>query len=223
MKRIILILSLTFLSIIGGRSQNGNRSQVGITGGYSATWYNLSKNSDIWGNSFGPGSSFHAGVSFKIPINNNFVIQPQALLAARSLREVGKNNYAPYDYKSSVAYIDFPVQLQFRWPMSFKSCCFFFVEPFAGVGISDKITGYYRAGDVEFVYGYPSFKASGLASFEYGLGAGIGYEWKRLQVEIKYDWCLNKYGSDTEAKAGIEEPLWNSRCSGLLFSLTFWI
>ena len=60
-----------------------------------------------------------------------------------------------------------PVQFQYNPITSIDSRLFVFVEPFVGVGLGNKMSGYYMEDDIGMRYGdgyseTPSFKESGL-------------------------------------------------------------
>ena len=120
-----------------------------------------------------------------------------------------------------------PVQFQYNPISSIDSRLFVFVEPFVGVGLGNKMSGYYMEDDIGMRYGdgyseTPSFKESGLSRFEYGAGLGAGFEWKRIQLQLKYDWNFNNLGDDNTRWA-IEYSAWNSHCKSIFLSLILWL
>ncbi|MBR5397094.1 MAG: PorT family protein [Bacteroidales bacterium] len=201
---------------------------VGLTGGYSVEWFKFTQPSRYFGSYFGPGSSYHTGISIKIPVNEGITIQPQALLVPRQFKAKGNHSDATrYDYSFSATYIDMLVQFQYNPITSIDSRLFVFVEPFVGVGLGNKMSGYYMEDDIGMRYGdgyseTPSFKESGLSRFEYGAGLGAGFEWKRIQLQLKYDWNFNNLGDDNTRWA-IEYSAWNSHCKSIFLSLILWL
>lgn len=116
----------------------------------------------------GPLTQYHAGLTYRARLPMGFSIQPSLLYHAKGSR----TSLAGVELDTKVGYLELPVS--FQWgPDLILFRPFVDVTPFAGYAVK------------------PS---SGFDRWEYGVGAGLGFDIWRFQFITRYNWGSNFRG-----------------------------
>ena len=201
-KRNIIFL-LGFIAIAGSiNAQVRPGVKVGYNlGGVMATLpENVSKTPFVTGNpdNFSMRSGFQAGLIADCPINGAFSIQPGARFAMqgfsdeyRSGGETGKKVVRNF----SLFYLQIPIYAQYRLNVAEETNLLFQAGPYAGFGLFGR-QSYSSGGKTPNGFSDKHKKIAFDEDFnkilDYGLSAGVGVEFYRMQLVAAYDFGLNQ-------------------------------
>lgn len=186
MKRIVPLVTALMLSVPAS-------ARFGITGGLTTT-----QTKNIF-SELKTATSFHAGITFDVPLVLGFEIQPSLIYnqSGKSLVSVTSGS----DYKTG--YLELPLQLQWGINLGKVIRPYIFAEPFVGYLIHANVKN--AAGNWE--------KVSDLSAFNrwaYGIGLGAGIKlFEHLQVSARYYWNLEK------PFANLKENITKEKCKGV--------
>lgn len=147
----------------------GQTIEPGLHVGVTATTFSGDSNTD-----FGYRASFGAGVSFGIPVTTNLLLQPEIRYAAKGGRS-DSGTIEGYDgelrIKSTVAYLEIPVLLVYRFDRGRTMQPRIFAGPYVGRRLDATI-------EWEPVSGGPrqSDSDDSVVEYDYGVVGGAGLE-----------------------------------------------
>ncbi|WP_299179667.1 porin family protein [uncultured Chryseobacterium sp.] len=189
MKKILLVSALS-LSALSFAQIDLSSTRFGITAGGN---YSRVKNAH---NPSGPRYAFQAGALALIPIgrDNQFFLQPEVLYYGAGETGKHKDSKGMDGYNAVYANNYLSVPVYFKGYFSEAESEFFgMVGPRFNFLLSQDVKNapatrpYY---DPDYVAGseYPSGLSGKAASFNFAVGLGIGYSYKRqLELTLKYD------------------------------------
>lgn len=128
------------------------------------------------------------GVAYKLNLANGFSLQPELLY---NVKGAGLGYYMAgtrIDYlENTVGYMELPLMI--AWGQDYDWYrTFFYVQPYMGFGVNCKST---YIGTSTTKTRENKWDAQNLSRFEYGLGVGVGFEYRRYQIRAQYS---NNFG-----------------------------
>ncbi|MDO4496769.1 MAG: porin family protein [Bacteroidales bacterium] len=179
MKRILLLLifSLAVLSAIA-QQKVPREWDFGVVGGTNMSTYN-----------FYPkvtqkmGSGMTAGVAVRYIEEKFFGIEAELLYTQRTMTDEYDEDHPDYKFSRTLSYIELPVQAHIYFNLGKKSEIAVDLGPKIGVYLSDKISSnldesFYEEYAWRFPHGYQHHLMDVSKKFDYGIQAGLGYEFK---------------------------------------------
>lgn len=200
--------------------------QFGITVGSGVSSAVFSETNNKNSDSFGYKSNlipvFKAGILTAIPIKNSFAIQPQIIISQKGVQSKNWVFDSDINYKLTSWFLEFPVQLQYRYHLD-KCILIGFVEPFIGCCVINRLKYYSHIGDVILDRNdIVSSKEEHLEPFEYGTGMGASLLFDRIGVSILNTWNLNPIGNnDNNDYPGINKALTKASYYGISVSFSY--
>ena len=181
MKKIFFagVLSLLFASA------SFAQVKLGVTAGLNASNV-IEENNE--GSKYKAG--FQAGLVADFGITENFSIIPELLFSQRG----GKDEISEEGYKMSSSttlnYLQLPVNFAYKFNVGYGSKLFIFAGPYAGYALSGKRKVDLKlgngtdsgSGDIKF-----GSKEDEVKPFDFGLNAGIGYEYEKVFFKLQWN------------------------------------
>ena len=206
---VVLIATTSFLG-------NAQKSTAIIKAGLNLANVSVNKNGDV--DDSKTLTSFHVGLAGDIALTSFLSFQPGILFTGKGAKtEVGSSSDATY-YKatSNPYYIEVPVNLVFKVPMTKDSKFFVGAGPYLGIGVAgkNKVEGKYLgvafnsensikfSNDDPTTLNYEEGAGFGIMRrFDYGLNGTAGLEGKSMLFSVNYGLGLAKLqsGSDNSA------------------------
>ncbi len=216
-KKNLVITSLALLITVGAISQGRTRRTESfiVKGGVNLANISVTDNGRV--DESNQLTSFHAGFAIDFPIVPGLSIQPGLLYTGKGAKtrvgQPGDNFY--YKATSNPMYLELPVNLVAKIPLTQTSNFYVGAGPYAAMGITGKnkvetsvlgVTSYSNS-DIKYSnddpttaqeenYGYGKLKR-----FDYGLNAQAGFEFARFVVGANYGYGLTKINSGTNNNA----------------------
>jgi len=197
-KRLFLVLLVAALTASYAQAQ----TKFGLRAGFNMTnFYQLNDKGDIMGLEYKPG--YQIGVVADFPYLEGNSFQPGIIFATQGakseityLRQKGKVEY-------NLNYIQIPMNFQYRKDLG-KAKYLLQGGPYLGYGISGEIKVEVSDGK-ELISNSEKIKfGSGddadFGAFDFGFGAGVGFQIGNLQTVIGGNYGLVKLNKDTKAK-----------------------
>lgn len=173
--------------------------KLGVVGGFTSSSLKI-KEIDIK-----KTAGFHAGLTYYQPVALGFAVQPSLLYNVK-----GETiDAALINAKSSLGYLELPVQLQYGIDLIVAKP-YLFVEPFVGYALNGKVND-------------TKFDLSKLKTrLEYGLGVGGGIMvLNHLQVSLKYYWNFEDCSLNNFIGTAASHIKERSSFDGLIVSAAF--
>ena len=146
---------------------------------------------------------FHFGILADLPITDGFSFEPGLLLMTKGTRAEEEESYqgmvAKYEAKVNLYYLDIPLNLKLSFDAG-SAKIFGTFGPYIGMGISGKsIYTFSENGDSEteeedIEWG----NDKDLKRLDWGLGAGAGVEFGKLQLGLSYALGLANISAESE-------------------------
>lgn len=192
----IMAVALLLLVGAGASAQTIGSMRLGVIGGFTSS----DSNADIFKTS--SYSLYHAGVTFECPIAGGFAIQPSILYQVKgaTLNNVydfdgGLVPHIPVGLDTKVGYVEVPVQIQWG-PDLLAFRPYVFAEPFVGFGVNT--SGRFSIEDIS-LEDVNDFRNAAIQRLEYGVAAGLGFEFSRFQISGRYFWNMGSLYNETGA------------------------
>jgi hypothetical protein len=176
MKKIFLTLILC--SIAGAMFAQG--AKFGVTAGLNVSNITSKQGSISVTQDWKPG--FQAGIFMDCGLSENFSIIPELLFSQRgcksdnSLRDVDMSN------STTLNYVQLPINLAYKFDVSYGQKLFPFVGVYAGYGISGKWKTGESSSDIKFGSADDEMKA-----LDFGANVGLGYQFERIVFKVQYN------------------------------------
>lgn len=196
--RFLRIMAVALLLLVGAgaSAQTIGSMRLGVIGGFTSS----DSNADIFKTS--SYSLYHAGVTFECPIAGGFAIQPSILYQVKgaTLNNVydfdgGLVPHIPVGLDTKVGYVEVPVQIQWG-PDLLAFRPYVFAEPFVGFGVNTSSRFSIEDISLEDVN---DFRNAAIQRLEYGVAAGLGFEFSRFQISGRYFWNMGSLYNETGA------------------------
>lgn len=132
----------------------------------------------------GTMTQYHAGITYRARLPHGFSIQPSLVYQVKGAKTVTDG----VDSNTRIGYLELPVS--FQWgPDLILFRPFVDVTPFVGYGLNNKFWST-AAGEVYNSWG-------GVSRWEYGIGAGLGFDIWKFQLIARYNWNLGSLSLDS--------------------------
>lgn len=162
-------------------------------------------------------TSFNVGIGYDIPFTENFSFQPGLMYTGKGAKthvgQAGSNFY--YTATSNPMYLELPLNLVVKIPLTQTSKFYIGAGPYAAMGIAGKnkfdsyTLGVHRYSSENIVYSNDNPTTSQeenygygkLKKFDYGVNALAGFEFTRFTLGANYGYGLVKINSGTDNNA----------------------
>ena len=199
-----------------GLTTNAQKASAIIKAGLNLANVSVNKDGDV--DDSKTLTSFHVGLTGDIALTSFLSFQPGILFTGKGAKtEVGNSSDATY-YKavSNPYYIEVPVNMVFKVPMSKEAKFFVGAGPYLGIGVAgkNKVEGKYLGvafdseSDIDFSNDDPTTlnfeEGAGfgiMRRFDYGLNGIAGLEGKSILFSVNYGLGLAKLQSGTDNSA----------------------
>lgn len=181
MKRLILLGTLCLMGVFASLKADA-QCNFGVIGG--ATFSSLEEKNTC-------ATYYHAGLTLKFDLPAGFSIQPSLLYNVKGAQFQDMTLGTVKDIDLSVGYVEIPVS--FQWgPDLLLFRPFLDVTPFFGYGVNNLVKGSDIVADTK-----NAWSAEGISRWEYGVGAGIGFDIWKFQIIGRYNWNLGPLYDET--------------------------
>jgi hypothetical protein len=177
-----IISASSFLLTTHGFAQNQNNSRLGIKGGVNVT--NLLTN-DAESSKIKLG--LNGGVFLRIAITDLFSFQPELIYTMKG-GKLEYNNFVIGTVKLSMNYIEVPLLAVINITKNINLQGGIYLASLSDVKVKNK--GGNGSYNFEEALNKDNFK-----SFDYGLACGIGGDFDKLSVGIRYDYGVRSIGN----------------------------
>lgn len=188
--KLLRTIAVVLLLIVGvsASAQTIGSMRLGVIGGFTSS----DSNAAIFKTS--SYSLYHAGVTFECPIVGGFAIQPSILYQVKgaTLNNVydfdgGLVPHIPVGLDTKVGYVEIPVQIQWG-PDLLAFRPYVFAEPFVGFGVNT--SNRFAEQSLIPLEDVNDFRNAAIQRLEYGVAAGLGFEFSRFQISGRYFWNM---------------------------------
>jgi hypothetical protein len=189
MKRILFagILTILFVGVAFAQAP-----KIGVTAGLNVS----SVTGDVEDVKFKAG--FKAGVVADFAITENFSVIPELLFAQRGFKYEGALDEEDISGKATITttlnYLQLPVNVAYKFDVGYGSKLFIFAGPYLGYGLSTSMKAKGKADGVEVTISIPDeykvnfgSKEGEFKTFDFGLNAGIGYQYEKIFFKLQYN------------------------------------
>jgi hypothetical protein len=132
---------------------------------------------------------FQAGLFAKAPITRNFSIQPEFIYSQKGATVTYDNIFAEGEVSFNLHYIEIPVMAVINIGPNFNIHGGPYVAYLAGVGVKNKSTNSSFNFEEEF-------DRDNFETIDYGLAAGIGFDFAKAGLGLRYNYGLNEIGRE---------------------------
>jgi hypothetical protein len=212
MKKIILIISTICLLTLSGMAQvkeSINQNRFVLKGGVNFANISVTDNGRV--NDANMLTSFHAGIGMDLSLGEGLSLQPSLLLTGKGAKtEFGKPTDALYIKATSKPYyIELPVNLVGKIPLSEYTRLYIGAGPYAAMGVTGKnswerkILGVTTKAkeDIKYSNDNPTtareenYGYGKLKKFDYGLNAVAGLDFNKFAIGANYGYGFTKLNS----------------------------
>ncbi|MEQ1586981.1 MAG: porin family protein [Cyclobacteriaceae bacterium] len=185
----ILVISLLSLAINQqGIAQQSNK-RVGIKGGLNVSNLFIDNVTDE-----NARLGFHLGLFGQLFSSDVFAIQPELLYSTKGSKAQYTSGAFYQDVQYNLNYLELPVLAVFKLGES--------VEIQAG-GYASYLLNANISYQGDIANGADEIDKDNLTSFDYGLSGGLGYNFKAVQVGVRYNYGLVQIADSDAARAAI--------------------
>lgn len=196
MKWIVTVLMVCMAHVIFAQS-------VTLKGGLNMADMVITEEAEDITEDFKMNPGFHLGILTEFQLGNGFSFEPGLLLMTKGTRAEEEETYqgivGKYEAKINLYYLDIPLNLKLSADAG-SAKIFGTFGPYIGMGLSGKSKfTYSENGDSEteeedIEWG----KNNDLLRLDWGLGAGAGIEFGKLQLGVSYALGLANIAADSE-------------------------
>ena len=195
MKKIILLglMSILFVGITFAQTR------IGITAGLNAS--NLNSSSDGYSESGDFKAGFQAGLVADFAITENFSVIPELLFSQRGAKAKDDSEGLMKGVSLTLNYLQLPVNVAYKFDAGMGSKVFIFAGPYLGYGLSTSAK--VKTGGVSISTPDAIKFGSGendLKALDYGVNAGIGYQYEKIFFKLQYNLGLANLSNDSDYK-----------------------
>ncbi|ANH81971.1 hypothetical protein A8C56_14230 [Niabella ginsenosidivorans] len=120
--------------------------EIGIRAGANFSNAAIKSGSNDWDTKLQPG--WHAGLTFDIPVADEFYVQPGALYSSKGFK-LESNGAVNSETKFNASYIEVPVNFLYK-PEVGNGNLLLGVGPYLGIGLGGKVKGDFSAGSFSY-------------------------------------------------------------------------
>ena len=180
-------------------------------------------------------SGFNAGLFADCPISDVLSIHPGAKFSMQGFQDDYRTGHSSsgirYVNKFSLFYLQIPVYAQYRMYVAEETHLLFQAGPYVGFGLFGRQTRWSsRQGSIDINDDHKKIKFGNnpagntnedIQTIDYGIGAGIGFEFFRFQLMLNYDFGLNKPKFNKRTSGGGNSTVYHLDMRNHCFSVTF--
>jgi Outer membrane protein beta-barrel domain len=178
-----ILLSTTTLSVFA-QSDAIKQSAVGIKGGFNAS--NLYTD-EVDDQNLLPG--FHVGVFVKAAVTEYIAFQPELLFSTKGAKLKYNNDFFEGEATFSLSYIELPILLKLNLTKNINVHAGPYIATLAAVKINNESSA-------DFFDFEDELDKDDFETLDYGLVAGVGLDFDRLSLGLRYDYGLMKVGKE---------------------------
>ena len=181
--KLLAIVAFCVLSSLQAQT-SGSDSGFGIKGGVNFS--NL-YTKDVTDQNVLTG--FNVGVFAKVAVTDRFALQPELIYTTKGAELKYNNAFAQGTGKFKLDYIEIPVLLKINISDNFN----IHAGPYAAFLISSKVTNEDSNGNINFE---DQVDPNDLNKFDYGLAAGLGFDFDDFGIGARYNYGLSTVGKE---------------------------
>jgi hypothetical protein len=136
-------------------------------------------------------TSFNAGIFVTMPITEFLAIQPEVLYSRKGAELVYDNAFATGTAKFKLNYIEVPVLLKINLTENFNV----HAGPYFAYLIDADVTNESSSGNFDFE---ENLSNDDFNKFDYGLSAGLGFDFDSFGIGARYNYGLSKVGKERD-------------------------
>ncbi len=193
-KTTIQSMLFVFLFVIGTGSLLAQDVGFGVKGGLNLANMTIEDAND---KNIRPG--FHLGVSAKLPLTDQFAIQPELLYSTKGVEMNYDEDFLGIDIADGesdfkFAYLDIPVYLVFNLSEDFN----FHFGPYVGFLLDAEVDTDAEVLDFIDIDDNEDLDRDHFKSTEFGLSGGLGFEFGSFKTGFNYNHGLTQVAEDDD-------------------------
>lgn len=168
---------------------NGSKSQI--------SWnVKAGMNMSNWSGDTGEDTKvkigYKVGVGMECALDKTWSIQPSLFFTTKGVKASGEVDSYPVDITVNQMYLELPVNVQARLPLTDGMNILLAAGPYFAYGIAGKSTADYNSNGQTITVKSDTFGDDGLKRFDAGLGLGVSLEIKKVIIGLDGQWGLTK-------------------------------
>ena len=197
--KIIYILGFLLLAAIPSFSQEQNVTRVGFKGGLNFSNFRVDgiQDNDI-------KAGLNLGLFFKLPVSETVALQPELLYSSKGSKlEYDNPIQGDGEYRFNMNYLELPVMGVFSLGDHFN------IQ--AGPYVSYLTSANIKNMDEDLsIQGVADLNEDSFKRFDYGLAAGIGFDFNGFVAGARYTYGLNEVGKSNNLSGQLTNNSKNS-------------
>jgi hypothetical protein len=176
---------LIVILLISGsmQAQGQNKSSFGIKGGLNLANMTIEGSDD---NNLKVG--FHVGASVKVPLNEQFSLQPEALFSTKGVKATYDNDFLGIDLVNgetsiNLNYVDIPVYLVYNLSEDFN----FHLGPYVGFLLSANVDTQTEVLNAININDSEELDKDRFKNTDFGISGGLGFEFDNFEFGFNYN------------------------------------
>lgn len=182
----LFLIAGAALTNVNAQTNDSGNAKVGVKGGVN---FSNMYTEDVDDNNV--LTSFNAGLYASIPLTNRLAIQPEFLYSRKGSELVYDNAFATGKAKFKLNYIEVPVLLKINIAENFN----IHAGPYFAYLINADVTNETDNGNFNFE---ESFDNDDFNKFDYGLSAGLGFDFNSFGIGARYNYGLSTVGKERD-------------------------
>jgi len=197
------LMKLFIVLLLFGMVHETFAQSITLKGGLNMADMLIEEDGEDAGEEFKMNPGFHVGILAEFPINEGLSFEPGLLLMTKGTRAEEEESFqgmvAKYEAKINLYYLDIPLNLKLSFDAG-SAKIFGTFGPYIGMGLSGKsIFTFTENGDSEtekedIEWG----KDKDLKRLDWGLGAGAGIEFGKMQLGLSYALGLANISAESD-------------------------
>jgi hypothetical protein len=182
---LFLSVGAAFTSLNAQTNDSGN-AKIGVKGGVN---FSNMYTEDVDDNNV--LTSFNAGLYASIPLTSALAIQPEFLYSRKGAELAYDNVFATGKAKFKLNYLEVPVLLKVNIAENFN----IHAGPYFAYLINADVTNETDSGNFNFE---ESLDNDDFNKFDYGLSAGLGFDFNSFGIGARYNYGLSTVGKERD-------------------------
>lgn len=179
-----VLISGATLTSVQAQTNDSSNAQIGVKGGVN---FSNMYTEDVDDNNM--LTSFNLGFYASIPLTSFIAIQPEFLYSRKGAELKYDNLLATGSAKFNLNYIEVPVLLKLNIGKNFNV----HAGPYFAYLIDSKVTNETDGGTFDFE---ETFNNDDFNKFDYGLSAGLGFDFESIGIGARYNYGLSTVGKE---------------------------
>ena len=174
------------LTSVNAQTNDSGNAKIGVKGGVN---FSNMYTEDVDDNNV--LTSFNAGLYASIPLTNSLALQPEFLYSRKGAELEYDNAFATGKAKFKLNYIEVPVLLKINIAENFN----IHAGPYFAYLINADVTNETDSGNFNFE---ESIDNDDFNKFDYGLSAGLGFDFDSFGIGARYNYGLSTVGKERD-------------------------